>query len=327
MPDKKQTLSDLRQLLESGEVNKDEVLGLFPKTREQKPARKFDIAEILYGVGGSIIFLGIIILVWQNWDQFTQAVKVLITLGSATSAYAMGFLFSTKKETVKLSPIFYLLSAALAPFGLHTLLDSQGINAATALSQSFIAGALLTLYLLSFIAKKRYMFAGISIIFATWLYLALGNHIMGAAPIAREYKLDEWRIIILGASYLALANYFKRIKRATFTSYLNFFGTNAVLLGALIMGGWKPNQSPIWEMLYPIIVSGFIFGSTRTGSNSMLGLGTIYLMIFILKITSQYFAGAIGWPLALVISGFLLMIIGLLSVRFKQKYLKNTPPS
>jgi hypothetical protein len=222
-----------------------------------------------------------------------------------------------------MAPIFYFISAFLAPFGLHTLLDSQGINASTASSQSFISGVLLVLYILSFTARKRYMFVGISIVYATWFYFALTSHIIGPSHLAREYKLDEWRVIFAGTSYLALGNYFKKIEQSSFTEYLNFFGANMVLATVLFMGGWSPNQSVVWELIYPALVFGFIFGSIRFKSNSFLVLGTAYLMIYILKLTAEYFADTVGWPLALVISGFILMGVGFMSVQLRQKYTKK----
>jgi uncharacterized integral membrane protein len=46
-------------------------------------------------------------------------------------------------------------------------------------------------------------------------------------------------------------------------------------------------------------------------------------MIYILKLTAEYFADTVGWPLALVISGFILMGVGFMSVQLRQKYTKK----
>jgi hypothetical protein len=56
-------------------------------------------------------------------------------------------------------------------------------------------------------------------------------------------------------------------------------------------------------------------------SKSFLVFGALFLMIYILKITSEYFTNSLGWPLALVLAGLLLIGIGALSVWLNKRYL------
>lgn len=49
-------------------------------------------------------------------------------------------------------------------------------------------------------------------------------------------------------------------------------------------------------------------------------------MGYILKITSEYFADSLGWPLALMIAGFGMIGVGYLTVYIKRKN-ATQPPS
>ena len=53
----------------------------------------------------------------------------------------------------------------------------------------------------------------------------------------------------------------------------------------------------------------------------MLVVASVMLMGYIMKLTSEYFAGDLGWPLALVIAGLLLMAVGYLAFVMNKRYL------
>jgi hypothetical protein len=49
-------------------------------------------------------------------------------------------------------------------------------------------------------------------------------------------------------------------------------------------------------------------------------IGTGALVVYIFKITGEYFADSLGWPLALIVAGFAMIAIGSLFVRLNRKY-------
>ena len=79
----------------------------------------------------------------------------------------------------------------------------------------------------------------------------------------------------------------------------------------------------MWEILFPGIVFGVVFLSVYLKSKSFLVFGSIYLMAYILKLTKEYFADSMGWPLALVISGLLLIGIGYAAFALNKKYIDS----
>ena len=92
---------------------------------------------------------------------------------------------------------------------------------------------------------------------------------------------------------------------------------------ALALGGWSPQQNIFWELIFPGLVFGIIFLSVYLKNKSFLVFGALYLMAYIIKITSEYFSQSLGWPLALVLAGFMLMGIGYFAFYLNQKYIKS----
>ena len=76
-----------------------------------------------------------------------------------------------------------------------------------------------------------------------------------------------------------------------------------------------------WELIYPGLVFGALFLSVHIKSKAFLTWGTLFLMAYILKITSEYFSSGLGWPLALVIAGLAMIGVGYMSLSLKKKYL------
>ena len=59
----------------------------------------------------------------------------------------------------------------------------------------------------------------------------------------------------------------------------------------------------------------------ETMQSSYLLFGTLFLMLYILKITAEYFSDSLGWAFSLVIAGFGLILIGYIAFEIHKKYL------
>ena len=74
-------------------------------------------------------------------------------------------------------------------------------------------------------------------------------------------------------------------------------------------------------LIFPVLVFGALYLSVHLKSKSFLTFGTLFLMGYILKLTSEYFSDSLGWPLALVIAGLAMIAAGYLSLYLKRKYM------
>ena len=130
MENKEQALLYVKSLAEQKILTREELIASYDSASGivEKDSKKIGIAEILYYIGGGIVFLGIVILVFQNWDTFGFATKLLATLGAGIAAYVTGVLFAHDPRTENVGSAFYLISALVMPVGLFVVLDHAGID-------------------------------------------------------------------------------------------------------------------------------------------------------------------------------------------------------
>jgi hypothetical protein len=328
--DKEELLQQVRNLAAENLISKEELTRAYDEAFGKKIdldiTKKPGITKILYYIGGAIVFLGIAILIWQNWSTLSVATKIIATLGSGIAAYIVGVLFGRYEKLDPVGQAFYLISALVTPIGLYVVFDNAGFDIGSYGTQSLISGILFGTYLLSFVVFRKNIFTIFSIIFGTWLFFAFTSFLIGGKPHFDELNFFEYRALMTGLVYILLGYSFSKNEKHPLTGPLYGFGILGFLGAALALGGWEPNQNIFWELIYPGLVLGVIFLSVYLKSKVFLTFGSIYLMVYILKITAEYFTDSLGWPLALALVGLALIAIGYLSFYLNRKYLssKNT---
>ncbi len=324
MEKKEEILRGLRDLAAQHLVTRDEVLAAFdagPRIDTEIVAtRQTSISNILYYVGGAIVFLGISVLIWQHWVELNSATKILATLGSGISAYIIGVLLSRDEHLEATSRAFYFISALATPLGLYVTFDSAGLDAGSHAIQSLISGILLTTFLLSHLASRKVLFTLFSIIFGTWFFFSFTNYLVGSNPHF-DWRFSAYRVLFTGLMYFFLGLSFAETHQRKLTSALYGFGAFLFLGAALALGEWEPHQNVLWELAFPGLAFGVMFLSVLLKSKGLLTFGSIYLMGYILKITAEYFTEGLGWPLALVLAGLVLIAIGYLHLNLNKKFL------
>jgi hypothetical protein len=306
-------------------MDKEQLLtSVYREETSSKSRRSVSASDVLYYIGGGIVFLGISVLIWQNWAQLNFFSKILATLGAALACYIVGILFQRREQTNGIRSAFHLISALTFPIGFYVLFDQLNLNPNDVSMQLLVSGFLLVFYLISLFFFRKTVFTLFSIIFGSWFYFSLTSFILRSGPSSIITDFQNYQILTLGLCYLLLAWAFSEDSskgQYSLTGALNGFGSLFFLGAAMALGGWKPNQNIFWELFFPVIVFFFIFSSLRAKSKVLLTFGAIFLMIYILKITAEYFTTGLGWPLALVIAGLLLIAIGYGTFHLRKKYI------
>ncbi len=322
--DKNELLKHIEALASQHAITKDEVTAAFDAgvggDADIEPTPRAGISHILYYVGGAIVFLGISVLIWQHWSTLNSPAKIIGTLGSGVAAYVAAVCLSREERLELVSRAFYFIAALVMPLGLHVTFHIAGLDTGSAGLQSMISGILLITFLLSYLVNRKTMFTLFNIIFGTWLFFSFTSFLVGGHPIY-DWKFSAYRVLAVGVAYALLGYSFTETPHRALTGTLYGFGVFCFLGAALALGDWKPHQNVFWELIFPGLVFGVMFLSVYLKSKAFLTFGSLYLMGYILKITSEYFAQSLGWPLALVLTGFGLIAIGYVHFNLKRKYL------
>ena len=322
--DKKDLLRHIQTLASQRAITKEEMNSAFDAginndvTEERSP--QTGISHILYYIGGAVVFLGISVLIWQHWRALNSLTKVLSTLGSGIAAYIAAVLLGQEERFEFASRAFYFISALVMPLGLHVTFYVAGCDTGSPGIQSVVSGILLVTFLFSYLANRKTVFMLFNIIFGTWLFFSFTSFIVGGLP-GFGWEFSAYRVLCIGLAFALLGYYFTETPHYVLTGALYGFGVFCFLGAALALGSWKPQQNWFWELIFPGLVFGVMFLSVYLKSKAFLTFGSLYLIAYIFKITGEYFAESLGWPLVLVLTGLGLIAIGYLHFNLKRKYL------
>jgi len=317
-----QVLSELSTLVESGQIERSQVLELF---KDEQPTesehRKLNLQTIFYVLGAFIVIVGIVILIYQFWEDMDQIMKVLLTLGSAISAYSIGFYLHNQEKTKDLGLSFLTISLVTYPIGIGTTLDLVGVSATQMGGLTIIGAILFIIYFASYFAFKSWLFLPFVIAAGSTVFITFTNLFFENALMPKHF--NEYRGLVLGITYTALGYYFSLVKKPSMVSIMYLLGFILFLGASLVLTGFKPNVSIFWQLIYPFLLVLTFYLSVLLKSKEILIVGTIFTFAEILKLTSEYFSGTLGWPIALIVAGLIIMGVGYFSFEVNKRLIKQ----
>ncbi len=330
MTTKDEVLQQITQLAMQGALQKNEMLSAYDAacldktnstTLAEKNAEKTKVATILYYIGGAILFFGVLVFLQQQWSVLSVLTRILSTLGAGLLAYCIGSLFLMRARTAGIGSAFFLISALLMPLGLYEVFNHFGYNVSQAGPQSLIFAFLFILYLSSFLVFKKNIFILFATIFASALFFNVSYFLKGDDLFLGNLNFATYLTLIIGFSYLLLGYYFSQ--RQLHQVLWFFYGVGIVFFlgSALYLGEKSQAHHLLWTLLFPFFVFGSLFFSVRLKSQALLTFGTLFLLLYLAKLTGEYFSNNIGWAFSLGIVGLSIIAVGYLFFLLK----KNMP--
>lgn len=280
---------------------------------------KKNIVNVFYGIGVIIILTGIVILVAQHWTDIGFAGRLLVSLGIACVGYAVGMMMR-KPEQRTISQVFFTLSAVLAPLGAYVLITEQG-GSFDLVAQIITAVVTAVLLVIAWVFTRRDILPIFAVLHLSWAYYA------GLFKFLENLSLTgdilSWATLALGVSYLCIGAGYKPHALSDATGREGrAVRTTLYALGGLAMLGAGFALDGVWDLAYIGLLFGTFYLSVYLKTRSLLILAGIFLIAHLIYLTSKYFANMIGWPIALVISGFIIIGIGYATFYVMKKYMK-----
>ncbi|KKS10096.1 MAG: hypothetical protein UU66_C0051G0001, partial [Parcubacteria group bacterium GW2011_GWB1_41_5] len=212
--------------------------------------------------------------------------------------------------------VFHFMGGLLVPGGAMVTLSELGLDFVSLWPVALTFGAIFVFYLLINSIHKSAILTFFTIANGTaFIYLVVESITDGSFYMHGD--LYAYLTMVVGASYLLLAYSFRGGWNDKLVEVLYFFGI-AGFLGAAFS---QVFGSVPWQMLYFIIVIGGLFLSAYIKSRAVLVVSTLFLIAHVSYITSEYFADSVGWPVALVILGFIFIGLGYVSININKKYI------
>lgn len=324
---KQAALDRIREIAAQSNINPNDLQAALTTTPAQPNninlGHKLSLIELLYYIGGGIVVIGIGILVSQNWTSLSSFTKIAATLGSGALAFLIAVLLQHSAKTHSVSIAFHTIAALVLPIGLFVTFNLGGSDISSAGVQSLIFAILLAMYMGSFFLFGQTFFLLFSIIFGASLYTSLTNTFITTAPTLLNGNFSAYRDLVLGLALVFIGYSLRQGKHHSITGINYFFGVLTALSSVLTLGGFQPHQNIIWELIFPFLAFGCIVASVPLKSRSFMVWGTLFLMGYIFKITAEYFASSLGWPLALIVAGLAIIGAAAGAISIRRKYSKN----
>ncbi len=319
---KNELLEELSLKIASGEISSEELLQFGNITPSQsfrptaKPGWHFSVTKMLYFIGAAIVVVGLIIFVQQIWYDIGTFGRIAVTLGLGLLFTSLGSALLKDKPEDSLGTVFHFMGGMLIPSGALVALTELYGSVDTLWPVAITIGATSVFYLVINSVHKNALITFFTIANCTgFLYLTVGA-IVGE----NYYSIDtlfEYLTILTGASYLLLSSSFQNTWNHKLIGALHFFGSAGILFAAFML----VMDSGIWELMYFALVASGLFLAVYMKSKIVLIMSTLFLIVHVSYITSEYFADSLGWPISLVILGFIFIGLGYVSISINKKYI------
>jgi hypothetical protein len=266
------------------------------------------LVHVLGVLGGTFVFAGVGVFIALQWSELNAAARVLVTLGSGLIAFVLAVLGTRDRRFEKAATPLFLAGAVLEPGGMIVAFEEFGSGGDWRLASLVTSGAMAAQFALTFGVLGRSALLFLTILFSTtFFWTALDLMDADSAVIS----------IVLGTSMLLAAVGVDRSGRSEITPFWYFAGAAAFLYGFFDM----VERTPL-EVTFLGVAAAFVYGSVLLHSRTLLAVATLAILAYTAYFTGEHFVDSVGWPLALVAFGLVLIGLSALAVRIDRDYVR-----
>lgn len=329
---KQELLQELTEKVNNGVITKQEVSDALhissethikTNTKQNRVLSHLSVSNMLYTLGGIIVIIGIVIFVNRIWADLFSFGRIFITLGMSFVFALFGSLLLNSKPKEMIGVIFHFIGGILMAIGVAVSIFELNLDDNFwVIASAYMVVAIF--YSLLTITYKHVLLTFFSIVYSTITGYLLVNAIIGDRYIGSYNWTDDiYQLVTIafGVIYLLLVLQFQKTWNNPLVGVLTLVGSTAILWASFTQV--LDSSSLLVELLYfGLLIAGGIL-SIRMKSRIILVLTTIFLIIHVSFITSKYFANSLGWPISLVLLGFVFIGLGYGSIQINKKYITN----
>lgn len=280
-----------------------------PSAKVEESRARVLIMRSLGYLGGTFVFAGVAAFIALQWDEMNSAARVIITLGSGIAACLLAVMASRDERFEKAVPPLFLIAAALEPTGMLVAFNEFGSGGDARWAALITAGLMGFQFAALFAVLRQSMLLLLAVFFGTLFWWTAFDLMQ---------MDDEFGALVLGGSLVLAAVGVDRTPHGSITPPWYLFGAVAFFYGLFEIVGDTP-----FEILFILTASGFVYLSAAIQSRTLLLVSTAAILAYTGWFTGEHFADSIGWPLALVMFGLLMIGMSALAFRIDRQYIRN----
>jgi hypothetical protein len=311
--DRTRALADLVVLARQHGLSADDIVQALgePAAKPLEDRRRGVLVRVLGFLGGTFVFAGVGVFIALHWDTLNSAARVIVTLGSGVTAFALAALAARDIRFDQAAAPLFLVAGALEPTGMFVAFDEFGSGGDWRWASLVTTAAMTLQFGLAFAPLRHSTPLFLTILFAVsfwWTALDLAD-VDGTATS-----------VILGASMLLAAVGVDRTPHRRITPFWYLLGASAFLYGVFD----AVKRSP-FEILFLAVAAGLVYASVVLHARTLLFVATLAILGYTGWFTGERFADSVGWPLALVAFGLFMIGLSALALRIDREYVRRTP--
>ena len=266
------------------------------------------LVHVLGVLGGTFVFAGIGVFVALQWSDLNSAARVLVTLGSGCVAFVLAMLASKDQRFEAAATPLFLAAAVLEPTGMLVAFEEFGSGGDWRWASLITSAAMAVQFVLTFAALQRGSLLFLTIMFGavfSWTALDL---------VDADHTL---MVLVVGLSLLFASIGADRAGRRQITPFWYFAGASMFLFGFFD----AVERTPL-EISFLGVAAAFVYASVLLHSRTLLAVATLAILAYTAWFTGEHFVDSIGWPLALVAFGLVLIGLSGLAFRIDRQYVR-----
>ena len=307
MTAKEQALKHIADIAREHDLTASDILAELSPSKEATDSKSSILTRLFGYLGGIFVLAGLGVFITMQWEAMNAIARITVTLGSGMAAFVMALFAAADERWEKAATPLFLLAALMQPTGILVALDEFSSGGDERYAILLTSGVLLIQQTLTFLKTRRTVLLFIVLIFAVCLY----------GTVMDLMDLDEDLVFFaLGLSVLLVSYSIDRTRHAAITPFWYFVSSTAMLTGLFSL-----IQNSVVEILFLGAACGLVFLSTWVKSRALLFVGTVAILGYVGYYTAENFSDAVGWPIALILFGLLLIGLSAAAFRINRKYI------
>lgn len=303
-------LSQIRDIAHSAGLSGQDIATALARIEDDKAEHSVSVLQkVMSYIGGAFVFGGICVYVGMVWEDLDSLSRVIITLGSGFVAFIIGLMSIGDPRFVRASTPLFLIAAALQPTGLfvfmHEYLPTSGN---LALAAAYVFGFMTVQQAIAFVACRR----------TSLLFFSLFFYYLFASALFDLLDVDsKMTALTLGVSGIAASWIASKTEHRGISPFYFFF--SGLFIAAASFDYLEETK---FDVLLIGVVALMIFASVRAASRALLTVSILALLCYLGYFTDEYFKDVVGWPIALVVIGLIMIGVSSLALKLGRKMVK-----
>lgn len=307
MTTRNEAFKQIQSLIDEHHLSKSDIAALFDAPSEEDSGGM--LQRIIMYIGGAFIFMGICVYIGIIWDDLNPLSRVIISLGSGFIAFIMGLFCLGDSRYIKASTPLFIIAAAIQPVGLFVFMDEYLPKSGEVIKAACVVFGFMTIQqITAFIATKRTSLLFFSLFYFYAFLCVFMNWLQIEAPEGP---------LVIGLTALMVSWGVSQTEHKPIASFFFFWASILTAAASFDVFG-----NSAFDVLLIGVAAGIIYLSVIAASRTVLTVGVLSLLAYLGYFTDEYFKNIVGWPVALIIMGFVMIGISVFAVKLGKKISK-----